>query len=190
MTDEPVGTVTHDLVVAMHLELEIEMPANRDERPERERDPACREADADGRRRLGELQLGAETECHDGVRDPAEKWRPLRDAGGDLGPRAAARASSAEHDLRGHGVREKRRDDDGRDEHPRGDVAHRLNEHHQVADPRGELDRPAHPRASRSRSADSAFAPVSSWRKYAYTSFPASSIGRSRAAHASTSASE
>src|SRR2546422_10313237 len=82
MTDEPVGTGADELVVAVELELEVVVPAQGEDRPEREADPcdgAGQPGPADGFR---ERELGSGSERDDQVGDEEEVRDVVREAAG------------------------------------------------------------------------------------------------------------
>src|SRR5438445_4112646 len=168
MTHDAIRTRAHDLVIGVDLELEVVMPADRDDGPEGEGHATDTEDETEPGDRLGALDRRTGAQPDDDVRHPEEVRRPLSDANRTLYRWAASLAAAGPSDLR-----HKHKDGERADE-DRGD--------RRLADPR-------HAKRPRSRSAESAFEPSSSWRKYAYTSVPAATRERSRAAHLSIASS-
>src|SRR5436305_1477023 len=174
----------------MDLELEIEVAPDREQRPQRHDDPGDDECNAEADERRLPRDLWPEMQDDDRVRDPRERGSRLGEPRGDLGRGAPRSAGAREHRLRRDEVRGERSDDHERNAAVgpgRGEK--RTHEHEHDADAAQEREWTIHASASRSRSAEIPLAPVSSCRKYAYTSAPASRSRRRRDAHSSTSAS-
>src|SRR5436309_15444767 len=72
MSDQPVGPGAHELVVAVELELEVVVPAEGEDRPDREADPRGGESQPGPAERLSQGELGAWPERDDQIRNEEE----------------------------------------------------------------------------------------------------------------------
>src|SRR2546422_11253892 len=94
MTHDAIRTCAHDLVIGVNLELEVVMPTDRDDRPERERDTPDAEHETEPHDLLGRLERWARPEPDDRVGHPKEGRGRLRDAARTLHGRPTAFAAS------------------------------------------------------------------------------------------------
>src|SRR6267142_1783424 len=166
MTHETEWPAPYELVPGMDLEHQVVVAAERDDRPDREGHSAGGQRQSERDDGIRNRDLRSDAERDDGVGHPEEVRERLRNAPRDTNARAALRDRTAAGDLGEHNERHSAGYDDRAGERLGG-----------------------HASALRKRSADSAFEPSSSWRKYAYTSLPPAITARRRAAQASTESS-
>src|SRR5437867_6292591 len=160
VADQSIWPSAHQLMTLVHLEHEVVMASERGDRPQGEDDAESREHDPEPLERLRHDDLGTRSQSNDDIRDGEEIRDERSKAARSLDRRTAPPQRAALRQLCGHD------EEDAAAERDRG---------YEIA--------------RRKRSADRAFDPSSSWRKYAYTSLPESRIPRIRAAQASTASS-
>src|SRR5688572_25962825 len=138
MPDEGIRPGANELVILVHLEHEVVVAAERRDRPERERHAQRAQCESDPREGPRYRQFGTGAERDDDVWHPEEVRRQRGKPARYADRRAASRNRAPLRDLRRHDEDEPAHD---------GGAGYEI--------------------ARRSRSAERAFEPSSSWRKYA-----------------------
>src|SRR6266581_4747288 len=114
MTHEAIGTGAHELVVTMDLELEVVVPAERRDRPEREGDPEHDQGESDPPEWLRHDELRPGTRTDDHVRDEEEVRDVMSEPARSCEGLAAARQPADAGQLGDHHECDDARDGDDR----------------------------------------------------------------------------